>query len=841
MKIRDSQLPKEGFFVFDRCMRKVGLYLKMKTKILLTILPVLIISIVTINLSFGLFFQNFILESEMDKIHVSANSISTYLNELSKNYLGTVNDWAHWDDTYNFIENSSENYVYYNLTASTMQSLNINFMIFINSDDTIMYQVYYNSNEEIISDLPSNILENRDSLIDFSSIGDDTSGILNIGNDYYFIATSHVTDSLEMKNANGILIIGREIDGNIIDQMEKVSGFSISDINKLDNINRLSESDASHIIEIKYDEILSNPVNVEVTIRNNYDLSSSIVLSMIMPRTVFLRGMKQILDFSLFNTFVSLVISLIIFLLVGKFITKPFVSLINDVKSIDVNNPEMHKIPESGKDEFAFLRKSINSLMLKLKSSQAKLIKSREEMYSTLLAIGEGIITVDQSNNIDFINLVAEKMTGWKLEEALNKSLNTVLVIEIKGEPAVDLLSEVLETKEIVKFSNDTRVILKNGNVLDVEITAAPIKDQNGKIIKCVFVINDITEKIKKQRYIEYLSYQDVLTGLYNRSFYEEKLNEFEVKEYAFASLIIIDLDGLKLTNDAFGHETGDRLLIKVAECIKKSVRNDDMVCRIGGDEFVVILSKTESMEIIQIINRIHTVIEKEKIKNMPISISSGWATQQQHGEKMDSVFKRAEDMMYHNKSTAKKSQRHQIIQIIMKTLFEKNPREEAHSNRVSDLCTRIGEYMNLDISGIKNLQTAALLHDIGKIGIDNHCLNKTGPLNKEEWLEIKKHSQIGHNILSSANEYGPLADIVLHHHERWDGNGYPTGLKGEEIPLESRIIALADAYDAMISDRPYRSGMKEAEALLIIENESGKQFDPEIVRIFLEKVIKKS
>lgn len=429
-------------------------------------------------------------------------------------------------------------------------------------------------------------------------------------------------------------------------------------------------------------------------------------------------------------------------------------------------------------------------------------------------------------------------MNSLKVE----KKCIQVLVIfnETERISSGNLADEVFETENIVKFSNNKRLFSKNGNPIDVEITAAPIKDQNGEAMRCVFVINDITEIVKKQMHIEYLSYKDILTGFYNRSFYEQKLKEFDVKENASVSLILIDVNGLKLTNDAFGHEIGDHLLIKVAECIEKSIRTDDMVCRIGGDEFVFLLPKTDSIEATQIINRIQTTIENKKIRNIPISISSGWATKQPH-ENMESVFKRAEDMMYHNKSSAKKSQRHQIIQIIMKTLFEKNPREEEHSKRVSDLCVRIGVDMNLDLSRIKNLQTAALLHDIGKIGIDNELLDKAGSLNKEEWFEIRKHPQIGHNILSSVNEYGPLANIVLNHHERWDGRGYPNGLTAEEIPLESRIITLADAYDAMISDRPYRSGMKEAEVLLIIENESGKQFDPEIVRIFLDKATKKS
>ena len=811
--------------------------MSMKVKILLTVLPVMIVSILIMNMSFGIFFQDFIMSNETERIHTSALSIKAYMNEISTSFKGTVNDWAHWDDTYYFMMNQNQSYVDSNLTVSALQSINSNFLLYVNLDDSIMYEAFLNTQDEVITEFPPSLINHSNKLIDYSKHGDDTSGVIKLGDKYYFVATSHITDSIEIEEPIGILIIGREIDQYIYGQMEAVSGLDLSIINIWDKPTKL-RADSSSIIGIHYDEDPIKPIQVEILVLNDYDLDSSIVIEMAMSRTSYLQGMKHLSNFAFINTIISLILSILIFLFLGMYITKPFARLIQDVKLIDTNDPMVHKLSERGNDEFSFLRKMINSLMEKIAINQAMIIKSKEEMYTTLLSIGEGIITVDPSGSIVFLNLVAEKMTGWALDSALNKDLFTVLDIKVPNDAALDLVDRVYEANNIVEFTNNLKLLPKNGDPIDVEITASPVKDQLGNMTSCIFVIKDVTEKNKKQRHIEYLRYQDILTGLFNRSYYEERIDELESKESMPLSLILIDVDGLKLTNDAFGHESGDQLLIKVANCIKKSVRSDDIVCRVGGDEFVIILPQKDNKETIQVINRIHSVIEREKNQNMPVSISSGWATKQKQSESIESIFRIAEDMMYHNKSSAKKSKRLQTIQVIMKTLFKKNPIEEAHSKRVSGLSVRIGESMNLDISNIKNLQTAALLHDIGKIGVDNQCLNKIEPLNNEEWLKIKKHPQIGYNILSSVNEYGPLANIVLYHHERWDGNGYPSGLKEEEIPLESRIIAVADAYDTMISDQVYRKGMNEIVALRIIESEAGKQFDPLIVRIFLDKVI---
>jgi HD-GYP domain-containing protein (c-di-GMP phosphodiesterase class II) len=237
-------------------------------------------------------------------------------------------------------------------------------------------------------------------------------------------------------------------------------------------------------------------------------------------------------------------------------------------------------------------------------------------------------------------------------------------------------------------------------------------------------------------------------------------------------------------------------------------------------------------------ISRINQVINSEKTENIILSVSMGYAVKNSAAEDMNEVFRKAEDSMYKNKLYESSSMRSKTIDLIMSTLYEKNHREMLHSRRVSELCEAIAVKMCFDKDDINQIRLAGLMHDIGKIGIDERILNRNGKLNKMDWSEIHRHSEIGYRILSSVNEFSEIAGHVLAHHERWDGKGYPKGLQGEEIPLESRIIAIADAYDAMTSVRTYRDTMTTGEAVKEIISFSNLQFDADIARIFIEKVL---
>ncbi|GEM_PF-1057956 len=491
------------------------------------------------------------------------------------------------------------------------------------------------------------------------------------------------------------------------------------------------------------------------------------------------------------------------------------------------------------KDEIGQLATSIEKMRNSIKqlidalTENAKMLELEKELFGTTLkSIGDAVISTDQNENIVLMNTVSEELTGWKQEEASGKPFEEVFKIinEYTREKCVNPVTKALQLKKVVSLENHAVLITKNGDGIPIEDRASPITDMNGNIIGAVLVFRDVTDQKEKQKKIEYLSYHDQLTGLFNRHFFAEEIKRLDVDRNLPFTIAMVDVNGLKLTNDAFGHEVGDLLLQSVAKVLKSECRAEDIVSRIGGDEFVILLPRTSSVEAELIIKRIYKAMELQKVDNVVISVSIGWETKESSHDDIREVFAKAEDFMYRKKITESQSMRNQTIKVIMHTLHEANAREKIHSERVSKLCRKIGEAMKLDNEVIKELELAGLMHDIGKIAINNDILNKPGKLTEAEYEEVKKHPEISYHILKSADVYTRLAEYVLSHHERWDGKGYPRGLSGEDIPLVSRIITVADAYEAMTAIRTYKGAFSHEQAIEELKRCSGTQFDPEIV-----------
>jgi diguanylate cyclase (GGDEF)-like protein/PAS domain S-box-containing protein len=380
---------------------------------------------------------------------------------------------------------------------------------------------------------------------------------------------------------------------------------------------------------------------------------------------------------------------------------------------------------------------------------------------------------------------------------------------------------------------------LSNGEARDVEVYSGPIEVNGEKILYSI--VYDVTEKIRKQKEIEYLSFHDQLTELYNRRYFEEELNRLDVKRNMPFSIIMADVNGLKLVNDAFGHAIGDKLLVESASIMKNVCRDDEIISRVGGDEFVILLPKTDKRHAYKIIDRVRDIAMSTKLEDFNISISFGVSTKTEEDQIIETIYKEAEDDMYKNKLFESKKRKGNMIGTILNALHERSPMEKAHSERVSQFCGEMGEALGLGHDEINELKSTGLLHDIGKVALDDSILNKTEKMTDAEHFQLKRHPDIGYNILSSVNSLSITAEYVLAHHERWDGKGYPRGLVGEEIPYISRIISLADAYDKMTGFDRSKKSMTNEEAIEEIKSCSGTQFDPILSVIFIEKVLRKS
>jgi diguanylate cyclase (GGDEF)-like protein/putative nucleotidyltransferase with HDIG domain len=298
------------------------------------------------------------------------------------------------------------------------------------------------------------------------------------------------------------------------------------------------------------------------------------------------------------------------------------------------------------------------------------------------------------------------------------------------------------------------------------------------------------------------------------------------------------DVNGLKLINDSFGHRDGDMLLIKFAKVLTATAPVEEMVFRIGGDEFVIILPKCNRKEADELVETIKNNCSLETVNAVKLSVSFGWDIKEQTNESINMVLKTAEDYMYKKKLFEGPSMRGKTISLIINTLHEKNKREAQHSQRVAELCEKLAIALHMPEHKVKEIKNTGLLHDIGKIAISENLLNKPGKLTPDEFEEVKRHPEIGYRILCSSNEMTEIADHVLSHHERWDGKGYPRGLAGELIPLQSRMIAIADTFDAMTSMRSYRNPVSDEDAALELMRNAGTQFDADLVECFVHEVL---
>ena len=475
------------------------------------------------------------------------------------------------------------------------------------------------------------------------------------------------------------------------------------------------------------------------------------------------------------------------------------------------------------------------------KNMEQELYKEKERFRITLSSIGDGVISTDMDGNVTLLNEQAERLTGWDHQDAVGKPFEEVfnIINEETRKKCDSPIKRVIQSGIIIGLANHTVLVSKYGAEYSIADSAAPIKDARGQISGVVIVFRNVTEEKKRQNQIQYISYHDALTGIYNRRYFEEQLKTLDTAENLPLSIVMGDLNGLKVTNDAFGHSQGDRLLKKAAESMQEACRASDIVARWGGDEFVIILPKTNRLDAKKVMERIKKIEAKMKVGLMGVSVSLGYGIKEAEGENILTAFKNAEDHMYEKKVTESESTRGKIIDAAISALSEIDPTAESHHKEVGRLSQQIGEAMRLSQKDISKLEKIGQLHDIGKIAIDQSILLKQGSLTKIEMDEIQRHPDVGYKILKSSKETASIAEYVLYHHERYDGKGYPSNLKGEEIPLLSRIISVADAFDAMVSDRSYRKAMSRKDAINELVANKGTQFDPNIVDTAVKMLIK--
>lgn len=428
---------------------------------------------------------------------------------------------------------------------------------------------------------------------------------------------------------------------------------------------------------------------------------------------------------------------------------------------------------------------------------------------------------------------------GWTADDLLGKSgFDFIHPEDCAG--VWRIYQDLLRVPGIV-LSHQFRIRCKDGGYKHIEISGRNLID-DPLINGCLLNYHDISERKEIEEEIRFLSFHDSLTNLYNRFFFEVEKKRLDTARQLPLSIIMGDVNGLKLTNDTYGHSEGDKLLVEVACILKKCCRKEDIIARVGGDEFCILLPHTDSAAAQRICTCIYQACDQyrasETERTFYPSISLGHATKSNSDQSVDQVIKNAEDFMYRRKLLERNTTHSSVINSIQATMRESSNDTEEHSNRLIKLSIELGSALGLTGEQLLELDLLSRLHDIGKICIDEKILAKPGKLTETEWAKIKRHPEVGYKIAQASTELIRISQLILNHHERWDGKGYPRGLSGDQIPLLSRIVAIIDAFDAMTQDRPYRKAMTKEEAINEIIENAEKQFDPHIARVFIEEVL---
>ncbi|UNC92394.1 HD domain-containing phosphohydrolase [Candidatus Contubernalis alkaliaceticus] len=749
-------------------------------------------------------------------------------------------DWAPWDDTYHFVNYLNQDYITKNDPAASLINLQSNVMAIINTSGEIVYAV----NIDLVSGEQLSISRDlkkqfEDSLL-VSNFDSDflVQGIILIEEGIMVIGSHPILTNDYQGPSRGNLVMGRFLDSERVSLIGKKINLDLLllplDQLQEEKFNLISEDKPILVKELNNDFVSGHAV-----LKDIYN-KPVVGLLINLPRDIFNIG-RDAMKYMLYSLIaVGLIFTFGALLFLEKNVLSRLVSLSQAVSKIGDASTSTETLQSDERfDELSFVSHEIKNMLSKLHDSQQIVIEN-EKRFRALVTNVPGAIfrRANYSHGtMEYMSDTIKEISGYPTSDFFD--------FEVQAYPHIIYpedrmrIDQVIQEHLFLKKPYTVRYRIKdiNGDIKWVQENGQGVFDKGGKLQYIDGIIIDINDSKQAEEKIRYMSFHDCLTGLYNRAYLEQEMQRLDTKRQLPISIIMGDLNGLKLVNDTYGHCVGDEMLVSTAEILKKTCREEDIVARWSGDEFVILLPQTTKEEASLMCKRINNLCSNTYVRKLPFSIALGVASKKSMGKDLVETIKEAEDNMYKHKLAESRSTKSAVLNALLKTLEEKSCETEEHARRMQEIAMKIGEKINLPETELDRLTLLVYLHDIGKITVPEEILIKKKKLTEREWEHIKKHPETGYRIARSMEEFAHVAEDILSHHEHWDGSGYPQGLKGKEIPLLARIASIADAYEVMTHGRPYKEPISQQEVIAELKRCAGTHFDPDLVEILVSYI----